>query len=202
MRRVNLERICPLSILKNWYPGPGSLLILRYRCGTLLLLPRGFAGNPGFSDTGGNEFLLHTRGFRQTFDILNGWRDNQSRFRHPIRDKFVGTDGINCNRFPLDASVSWINMERLNLIQTRVKNVCVRRFNSVWIFSMLDRFVVYSLSPILGDIYLWKLVFIPRDRLILFSFFSFLKYARSKIWKYGEEKENMNDEWSFYNNKY
>lgn len=54
----------------------------------------------------------------------------------------------------------------------------------------------------MGDIYLWKLVFIPRDRLILFSFFSFLKYARSKIWKYGEEKENMNDEWSFYNNKY
>lgn len=36
----------------------------------------------------------------------------------------------------------------------------------------------------------------------VFFFFRFLKYARSKIWKYGEEKENMNDEWSFYNNKY
>lgn len=126
MRRVNLERICPLSILKNWYPGPGSLLILRYRCGTLLLLSWGFAGNPGFSDTGGNEFLLHTRGFRQTFDILNGWRDNQSRFRRvSIRDKFVGTDGINCNRFPLGTNVYRINMERLNLIQTRLK-MCAR----------------------------------------------------------------------------
>lgn len=64
------------------------------------------------------------------------------------------------------------------------------RFNSEYFLCAIDS--LFIRFPILGDIYLWKLVFIRWDRLILFV--SFLKYARSKIWKYDEEKENNDNE--------
>lgn len=88
-------------------------------------------------------------------------------------------------------------LERLNLIQNRVKT-CARRFNSVRIFSIRDRFVLFiRFIPFFMGGYLFMKIDVysmgsrsklfQSARLILLFFF----FQNVRVQKYGEEKKKL-----------